>query len=70
MSDDVPADFDPLTPETISSPYAVYAELRKRCPVAHSDAWNGFWALTRYDDVRNAATDFRTFTTTVQNVIP
>ena len=70
MSDDVPADFDPLTPETISSPYAVYADLRRRCPVAHSDAWNGFWALTRYDDVRNAATDFRTFTTTVQNVIP
>ena len=28
-----------------------FAELRQRCPVAHSDAYNGFWALTRYDDV-------------------
>ena len=63
-------DFDPLAPETIDSPYATYADLRKRCPVAHADAWNGFWALTRYEDVREAATDYRTYTTTVQNVIP
>jgi cytochrome P450 len=66
----VPPDFDPLAPETIDSPYETYADLRKRCPVAHADAWNGFWALTRYEDVREAATDYRTYTTTVQNVIP
>jgi cytochrome P450 len=66
----LPPDFDPLAPETIDSPYATYADLRKRCPVAHADAWNGFWALTRYEDVREAATDYRTYTTTVQNVIP
>jgi len=65
-----PPDFDPLAPETFDSPYAVYAELRQRCPVAHADAWDGFWALTRYDDVRVAASDYRTYTTTVQNVIP
>ena len=65
-----PPDFDALAPETIDSPYATYADLRKRCPVAHADAWNGFWALTRYEDVRDAATDYRTYTTTVQNVIP
>jgi cytochrome P450 len=63
-------DFDPLAPETIDSPYATYAELRRRCPVAHADAWNGFWALTCYEEVKQAATDYRTFTTTVQNVIP
>ncbi len=66
----VPPDLNPLAPETFDSPYAIYADLRKRCPVAHADAWNGFWALTRYEDVREAATDYRTFTTTVQNVIP
>jgi cytochrome P450 len=63
-------DFDPLAPETFDSPYGVYAELRQRCPVAHADAWNGFWAFTRYEDVRSAASDYRTYTTTVQNVIP
>ena len=65
-----PPDFDPLAPETFDSAYVVYATLRKQCPVAHSNAWDGFWALTRYDDVRNAASDYRTYTTTVQNVIP
>ena len=63
-------DFDPLAPETFDSPYGVYAELRRRCPVAHAEAWNGFWALTRYEDVRRAASDYHTYTTTVQNVIP
>jgi cytochrome P450 len=66
----VPPDFDALAPETFDSPYPIYADLRRRCPVAHADAWNGFWALTRYEDVRSAASDYRTFTTTVQNVIP
>ena len=51
-----PPDFDPLAPETIDSPYATYADLRRRCPVAHADAWNGFWALTCYEDVKQAAT--------------
>ena len=41
-----------------------------RCPVAHSDAWGGFWALTKHDDVAAAASDYRTFITSVQNVVP
>lgn len=65
-----PADFDALAPETFDSPYDLYADLRERCPVAYSAAWGGFWALLRYDDVAAAAADFRTFTTTVQNVVP
>ncbi|HKU38302.1 MAG TPA: cytochrome P450 [Polyangiales bacterium] len=63
-------DFDALAPETFDSPYDLYAELRARCPVAYSAAWNGFWAFLRYEDVCQAAVDFRTFTTTVQNVVP
>ncbi len=65
-----PADFDPLAPETFDSPYRLYADLRTRCPVARSDAWNGFWAFTKYDDVIRAATDYRTYITSVQNVVP
>ncbi len=64
------ADFDALAPETFDSTYAIYADLRARCPVARSDAWGGFWAFLRYEDVCQAAVDWRQFTTTVQNVIP
>ena len=64
------ADFDPLAPETFDSPHALYSELRKRCPVAWAQAWNGFWALLRHEDVRRAASDYRTYITSVQNVVP
>lgn len=63
-------DFDPLLPETFDSPHAEYARLRAECPVAHSDAWGGFWALMKHDDVASAATDWRTFITSKQNVVP
>jgi cytochrome P450 len=63
-------DFDALAPETFDSPYPMYAELRARCPVARSDAWGGFWAFVRYDDVSRAAADSKTFITSVQNVVP
>lgn len=63
-------DFDPLAAETFTSFHEEFAELRARCPVAHSDAWNGFWAVTRYDDVVAVAGDPELFTTTVQNVVP
>ncbi|MGF7146810.1 cytochrome P450 [Sphingomonas zeicaulis] len=63
-------DFDPLLPETFDSPNADYAALRARCPVAHSDAWGGFWALMKHDDVAAAAADWQTFITSQQNVVP
>ncbi|MGH7105175.1 MAG: hypothetical protein ACREFT_01555, partial [Acetobacteraceae bacterium] len=63
-------DFDPLAPETFDSTHALYSQLRGRCPVAWSDAWNGFWALLRYEDVHRAASDYRTYITSVQNIVP
>lgn len=63
-------DFDPLLPETFDSPYPQYAALRATCPVAHSDAWGGFWALTKHADVAAAAADWQTYTTSLQNVVP
>jgi cytochrome P450 len=63
-------DFDPLIAETFDSPHEVYRDLRKRCPVAHSNAWNGFWALTRYADVQQALQQSSVFITSVQNVVP
>lgn len=63
-------DFDPLAPETFDSPHEDYRRLREQCPVAHSDAWGGFWMLTRHADVASVCSDFRTFVTSRQNVIP
>jgi len=65
-----PEDFDPLQPETADSPYELFRELRSRCPVAWSNAWNGFWSLNKYEDVARAATDYSTFINSVQNVVP
>lgn len=63
-------DFDPEVPEDFDSPHAEYARLRRECPVAHTHGLGGFWALTRYEDVKRAASDSATFITSVQNVVP
>lgn len=64
------ADFDPLQPETFDSPHDDYRRLREKCPVAHSDAWGGFWALMKHADVAAAAADSDTYITSKQNVVP
>jgi len=46
----------------------VYEELRSRCPVSRSPRYGGFWLVTRYEDVRRAAKDWETFTSSVPNV--
>jgi cytochrome P450 len=66
----LPQDFDPTLPETFDSGHAEFARLRGQCPVAHTDGLGGFWALTRYEDVKRAASDSATFVTSVQNVVP
>jgi cytochrome P450 len=63
-------DFDPDIPEDFDSPHAMFRDLRQRCPVAWSDAMGGFWAVTKYDDIVRVLTDWQTFTTTIQNVVP
>ncbi len=63
-------DFDPLVPDTERDPHALYREMRKHCPVSHSDRFGGFWALTKFDDVYRVLTESATFITSVQNIIP
>jgi hypothetical protein len=63
-------DFDPLAPEDFDSPQAEYARLRRECPLAHSDAWGGFWAMMKHADVVRAASDSSVFITSKQNVVP
>jgi cytochrome P450 len=65
-----PQDFDPALPEDFDSAHAEFARLRRECPVAHTDELGSFWALTRFDDVKRAASDPATFITSLQNVVP
>lgn len=63
-------DFDPQAPETFTSAHKEYKRLRATCPVAHSNTWNGFWTLMKYEDVTRVLKDYETFTTSRQNVVP
>ena len=50
--DDWGTDYDIFDPEYVRDPAPVWAELRERCPVAHSERWGGSFLPTRYDDVQ------------------
>jgi cytochrome P450 len=61
-------DFDHHEPGFVSDPLPVYRELHARCPVLRAERYGGFWFLSGYDDVRNAARDWKAFTSSVPNV--
>lgn len=52
--------YDPLSPPTQEDPYPYYRQLLSDHPLYHNPKM-GFWALSRYDDVRSAFKDWRTF---------
>ncbi|MFF9457924.1 cytochrome P450 [Streptomyces flaveolus] len=56
-------DVDLFADEVVLDPYPVYAELRERGPVVHLPH-NDVYALTRYDVIRGALTDWETFSST------
>ncbi len=47
-----------------------YDVFRKACPMAYTNQYNGYWLMTRYDDIKAAALDSETFISSVQAVIP
>jgi cytochrome P450 len=63
-------DFDATAPESFESAHAVFADLRARCPVAHSSAFDGFWAVTRYQDIYDILMQPDVYITSVRNVVP
>ncbi|MFV0435364.1 MAG: cytochrome P450 [Leucobacter sp.] len=48
--------YDPFTAEFQADPFAAYARLRAEAPVYYNEKW-GFYALSRFDDVRAALRD-------------
>ena len=55
--------FDPYASETHEDPYPIYRAMRDGAP-AYVDEERGFWALSRYTDVRAAIDDWHTFSST------
>lgn len=53
-------EYDPFSAAFKADPWPVYRRLRDEAPVYHSEKW-GFWALSRFDDVRAAARDHETY---------
>lgn len=64
------SDFDVLDEQFVADPHAVYARLRSECPVAHADRYGGYWLISRYDDVREAARNTDVFSSRGGIVIP
>jgi cytochrome P450 len=62
--------FDPHSPELAPCLYETLAPMREGCPVAHSDLYDGFWVVTRYEDVVKVAQDWQTFSSAHGLTVP
>ena len=60
--EDWATDFDHTDGVWAHDPFAIWDELRRTCPVAHSDRYGGVWLPTRHDDVAAIAYDTDNFT--------
>ena len=61
-------DWDPLAPHAVADPIVEHARLRDEAPVAWSNRWGGFWALSRYDEVVGVARNAATFSSHKSNI--
>jgi cytochrome P450 len=55
-------DFDHTDDVWAADPYPIWDELRRSCPVAHTERYGGAWLPTRYEDVAAVAYDTERFT--------
>jgi cytochrome P450 len=63
--------FDHLSPELARDLHPTLARARSLCPVARSDVYeDGFWVLTRYEDVLKVAQDWQTFSSELGITVP
>jgi cytochrome P450 len=55
-------DFDHTDDVWAGDPYPIWEDLRRECPVAHTERYGGGWLPTRYEDVAAVAYDTDRFT--------
>jgi cytochrome P450 len=53
--EDWATDYDIFDPQYYTDPGPIWADLRQRCPIAHSERWGGSFLPTRYEDVAEMA---------------
>jgi cytochrome P450 len=58
---DFATDFDHTDEAWVADPFPIWDELRRTCPVAHSDRYGGVWLPTRHEDVAAIANDTEHF---------
>ncbi len=51
------SDLDHLDPRCAQDPYSIWRELRQKCPVAHTNRFDGVYFPSRYEDIRAVAYD-------------
>ncbi|MDQ1395036.1 MAG: hypothetical protein QOG64_295, partial [Acidimicrobiaceae bacterium] len=61
MSAGVSAAYDHHSREYAERHLEIHRELRRTCPVAHTDAHGGYWVVSRYADVAEVARDDVTY---------
>ena len=59
-----PADFEPLSPETLSDPYPFYEALRRCAPVYRVPA-SDYYCVSRYADLRAAVMDTEAYSSNI-----
>lgn len=63
--------FDPHSPDlSPERAYRLYAELRSGCPVSRGEKYGGYWAVSRYADVKAVASDHATYSSTGGVYVP
>lgn len=64
------SDFDVADDEYVADPNKVFARLRAQRPIAYSARHGGYWLISRYDDVRDAARNTAVFSSRGGITIP
>jgi cytochrome P450 len=62
--------YDYLSEDFHRELHPALARMRSLCPIAHSDAHEGYWAMTKYEDVLSIAQDWETFSNELGVGIP
>ncbi|HIF65800.1 MAG TPA: cytochrome P450 [Acidimicrobiia bacterium] len=70
QSSDWATEYDIFDPTYVGDPYPIWADIRERCPIAHTDEYGGSWLPTRYDDVTAIARDVEHFSSVSVSVLP
>ena len=60
--EDFATDFDHTDPAWVADPFPIWDELRRSCPVAHSERYGGTWLPTTHEAVAAVAYDTEHFT--------